>query len=399
MITGLEFSDTTLRFISLKRERGQWLPHAYEELPLPVACIQGGVVTDRARLAAFLRTLKKNYSFKEVRITLPASVIQVGSVAVDSIPGGASFENIKAVIKKNKNMEGDIVVDRNFIAHTKKGRVAHYTAAQTSVVEGYLKSFASAKIIVRAVLHPLQALSLSVVENQEKDSVVLVNRESRSTSLALVVRGVVIDTVSLDHGALFLNAAVEKGLHLNEGQARSLVQQKGFLSKDDMPQLFEILAMEGQQLAREIVQQVVGWGTSKHLEGVASPVEHIILSGEDVFIPGFADFLHSAVKLPVLIANPWTHCFSFDVLIPDILAPKAQSYAAAIGLALPGSMIGVLPHKYKKRLKRKKIWRNTRVLFVSFLFGAALGFGAAYALYYFDVRWATDSIVQLLHKI
>ncbi len=64
--TGVELSDTVLRFVKLKEHDRMVLPEHAGELPLPEGLLENGRVANKTKFIGFLKTARKRISLMQL---------------------------------------------------------------------------------------------------------------------------------------------------------------------------------------------------------------------------------------------------------------------------------------------------------------------------------------------
>jgi len=358
---GIEFSDTMLRFVSLKQERSLLVPFDYAHISIPEGCLRDGKVTDEKRFVTFLKKVRKTHGITAAYIALPQDALRLVSGLLDTAVGTPTTEALKQLLQtKTKLDPSTMTYEKSLVLHSKKGRFMQLLAASTTVTEQYLRCFIVSGITPMSFEHSLQSLVNAVIPKGQTQSALVVVVGEYNTQLCIVVNECVVDTLTLDEGAM-----------VTPGQYSTT-------------------------LVAAINQYYIDWHTNKTYSGVVDTIKTVYLSGTALLIPGYADYISAAVKLPVFATNTWTNCFSFEDIIPRLTFDHSIEYAVAVGLALGRGSLSVLPHKHKRHLKRKKYLRMTGVVLLSFAFGVLAGLLVATVLF---LARATPHYPVVLHKI
>ena len=131
-----------------------------------------------------------------------------------------------------------------------------------------------------------------------------------------------------------LPLAIQEKLRAMPGAER-MKRSKEAVPKAHHQEFKELVASSLAILADEISKYKLFWQDHKDEAGEGrETLAEVVLCGGAANVRGIAAILHTAVGLPVRIANPWVNVLSFDHDIPALPAGDALRYATAIGLAL-----------------------------------------------------------------
>lgn len=362
---GLEFSDTTLRFIRLKKQREFFVPVDFAEIPIPVGCLRDGSIVNSASFIKFLSEIKKKYSLTAAYIALPSNAIKIVSGLVDAVSRVDTISAIQTLLETKTALPiKDMISAKRLVLHTKKGRFVQLVAAKTTIVQDFLNCFTKAGITPLSFEYQAQAQTAAILSKEDTRPILMVRIDKHQTTLAIVIEGSVVDTSTLDEG----HASV--GVH-KPGE-RSLT------------------------LITAINNYYIQWHSNKEYKGVFDTVKTVYLTGEGAAEEGYADFMSATLKLPVVEGNTWANCFSFETMIPPLTRIESLRYATVVGLALGGGAMSVLPQTHKKHLKRKKLFKKFTMILVSFLLGVSVGLIVAIVLF---VTKLLPSITPIIHRI
>ena len=109
------------------------------------------------------------------------------------------------------------------------------------------------------------------------------------------------------------------------------------------------------------------------------------------------EYLAVGLKIPVQQGNVWVNCLSFDEHIPAMSQHEAVRFGAAIGTTLVAPhTVNLISDAHQRALRRKHVARRSGKIFLSFVFGVAVGVAIARLIAIPEVH---SKIVEVLHKI
>ncbi len=163
----------------------------------------------------------------------------------------------------------------------------------------------------------------------------VVDSGKHATRLAIIERGVVVFTATVDVGGDSLTAAIMKRFNVSREDAETMKDEKGFLMNPENMELVEALTATVSVLKEEI---------GKYLSYLESPssaekrkVARVIVCGGNANLQGFPEYLGSALGLPVTYADVWSGAFSLDTYVPDMPFRESLEFAVPVGLAKRGN--------------------------------------------------------------
>lgn len=331
---GLDFSDTKMRFIKLREKKSSLIASRFAEVPLPENCLVAGRVVDQTKLNNFLRDIAHKYKLKYVRFAIPESQVYPFSLSLDAGAKKDIHGAIELVIEDYiplKNSEA--VFDYRIISQNERSILVQVLAMAAAVAEQYLTAFAFAKLVPVSFELDSQSMARAILSPKDKGACIIADIGSLHTGIAILNKGLVSYTSTIDFGGKNIIDQVGKILEVDEKEALELIRHKGLTQIDKNQNLFLAISQSADQLIMEIKKRISYWQDRKESSG-ASLIEQIYICGGYSTILGLDDYLSAQLRLKTVLSNPWRNCLSFEKEIPTIAFDQAQSFATVIGLAL-----------------------------------------------------------------
>ena len=332
---GLDFSDATMRFISLKIDRYGLVPHHFAEVAIPEGCMKGGKIVDIERFTSFLKEVQKQHHLKYVRVSIPESQVYSFTLALD---GGAASDirgAIEVLIEDNIPLKAiETIFDYHILSADEKGVVVQVVAIAESVSTSYFDAFFSAGIIPVSFELEGQAIARAVLDPSDTGSCMIVDFGANRTGITIVTNRTAMVTATLDFGGKILTQMLSKELGLSLEDAETLKREHGLAMVGDHKDVFSVLANGISVLKDEINRRYLYWHEKKNQFSSFPAIDTIYLCGGHSNLSGLDEYLSSSLKLKVVQVDPWKNCFSVNEMIPDISREASMSYVTAVGLVL-----------------------------------------------------------------
>jgi type IV pilus assembly protein PilM len=332
---GLDFSDATMRFVSLEVHKEGLLPKRFAEMAIPEGCMKGGKIIDTEKFISFLKEAQTKYHLKYVRVSLPESQVYSFTLSIDKGSQGDIRGAIEVLIEDNIPLKAiETVFDYHILSSSDSGIVVQVVALAEAVSTNYFNAFFSADIIPVSFELEGQAITRAVLDPEDTGSCMIVDFGANRTGITIVTNRTAMVTATLDFGGKMLTQMLAKELNLPLDQAEALKREHGLAMVGDHKDVFSVLANGISVLKDEINRRYIYWHEKKNQFTSFPQIDTVYLCGGHSNLSGLDDYLSANLKLKVIQVNPWRNCFSLDDTIPDMPREASMSYVTAIGLAL-----------------------------------------------------------------
>lgn len=332
---GLDFSDATMRFVSLEITSKGLIPKHFAEMTIPEGAMKGGRITDSQKFVTFLKTIQKQYSLRYVHVSIPES--QVYSVTLSLDPGAIKDirSAIELVLEDNIPLKVlETVFDYHILSQGEKELMVQVVAMPEAVARAYYNAFTEAGIIPVSFELEGQAISRSVLAPEDNGSYMIVDFGANRTGITIVTNGTAMVTATLEFGGRMLTQTLAKELAISIEEAEKIKREHGLVGAGEQKNIFATLSSGMSVLKDEINRRYIYWQEKKNQLGAFPRIETIYLCGGHSNLRGLDEYLSSSLKLNVVQVNPWLNCFDLDEVVPSMNKEVSMSYVTAIGLAL-----------------------------------------------------------------
>ncbi|MFA6397595.1 MAG: pilus assembly protein PilM [Candidatus Paceibacterota bacterium] len=292
---GVDISDTSLKFIELKKEGN---PR------------HGGVKN----------IVLGKYGVKKI----PAGVIEMGEV-------------------KNKTELVNIL--KTFKKETKVNSIK-----TTILDDSILKAFKEAGIKITGTEKKSEAIKKCVLKEDDFSNYMVVDFGEMDSDIFIVNNKFIEFSTKSAIGGFFLTTMIKKKFGITFSDAEKIKMIHGLKNDEENRQLYTTL-IEGVSILRdELNRYFVSWhlvkDPARNAFGIADAgggkgrqnqkIEKIILCGGSANLIGLVDYLKTSLRIEVELANVWENVGNFNEHLPAISFKNSLTYATVIGLALEG---------------------------------------------------------------
>lgn len=346
---GLDISDSSLKFVQLRKKKQYYELHAFGEAILPEGAVEGGKVQKPNEISALLKKELKNYHKKGL-----------SRYVVASLPDEEVFlKSIRLPVIDKNEMENTIIVEaeRNLPIQADKAYISYKVlrlheqndhidvlvgGARREVVDSYAQILADAGLVPTIIEPEVMAISRSAIQQgkEPQKTVIITEIGANRTRLIAVSKKSVILTGSVNFSTQEASEAMGKALGLEPEKAAQLrwdpklVKDPKYGSKVEaaLSPIFERLA--------DAINSYMGFLEDylKEQGSTAHDVEKIVLSGGGARLPGIDKQLSVLLQKKVEQVNPWINVLPYPLKeTPQLSYEESVRYTTAIGLALKGA--------------------------------------------------------------
>ena len=336
---GLDIGVTSIKAVSLVREKNGFLLDASFMMPSPLRGILSVSPIDEHEMAEALKNVvaSAKITTKSVNIALPdnkvyTSVVEMPNLSNKELASALQWEAEQYIPVPL----ADINLVWSILKRDEKIRVL-MVGVQTSVVSKYQKIIEMAGLnIVSIETEILSAIRALVYNRDEKlrgnfPHTVIMNIGAENTSLAIIKEGLLIFNYSIPIGGSAINRALEADFGLSQSASEEYKKVYG-ISKEGVggkigsaiePILVSIL---------NDLKKALAFYAQKYKDNDA--IQQILLCGGTAKIPGIQLFFADKLGIETAISNPWQVLINQD--LPSVLLENTSDYTVAVGLAMRG---------------------------------------------------------------
>lgn len=355
-IAGLDISDRSIKYAqfveSLEAPRGadfKKRPIALrwgEEEIAEGAMTEGAVLHEEAVVDALRRLAERaGRAFRSsgMAVSLPE---EKSFLRIFQLPNVAAAEMAGAI---RWGIEGQIPLAAEDTAYGYEAiepldghpdhRDAVVTAFPKTIIASYVRAIKNAGLAPVALELESQAIVRAVAPDlRSREAHILIDMGRTRTSFILFVGGAIVLTTTVPVGGQKFEDDIAHALGVDAKEAARLKKEIGLARHAEEGNVTKALMPSLTIFAEELRRAIAYYqdhGT--HVHGGSPAVQKILLSGGDANLFGLDTYLASALRMPVVRADPFAAVRdTMAGAVPPIPRKQALAFTAAIGLALRG---------------------------------------------------------------
>jgi type IV pilus assembly protein PilM len=335
---GIDISDRTMKFVELSRTSDGLVPTRFGDRPLEEGIIADGKILDGKRLEAALTALRREFKFAFVRASLPEQQAYVFQIEAPLVKDEEQLiQTIEFKLEENIPLSpGEVILGYDVLGVKKSADNLDVTvtAYPRENAQRYIEALEGAGLMPLSLEIESQAIARSVISEGDTDTYLIVDFGETRTGIAIVSRGLLAFTSTVDVRGRDLTEAIMKGCDAEGSEVARIKNEVGIRrSSGEHQELSESLSRVVSSLTDELERHHTYWNTNAQKE-VHDRIKKVLLCGGNANLAGLSEYVASRLRVPTERANVWVNAFSFDRKVPSIPLEASLSYATAIGLAL-----------------------------------------------------------------
>ncbi|HEY1645611.1 MAG TPA: type IV pilus assembly protein PilM [Candidatus Saccharimonadales bacterium] len=331
---GLNIGTTAVRLVQLKGSGPNKSLVRYAYVPIDSKIAQSDAKADQQKLAEVIADLisKSQVSTKNVAVGIPAQRVFTTVVDIDRLPKNELAKSIKFQVdsliptpinesKFDWELLGDSPQDKTKVEIL-------LSSVTNAFVEKYLDMLESIGLNVIAFEPDTMALCRSLIAPGTLAPQVVINIDSKSTDLAIIMNDAPRLTRSIPTGNEAIIRTGAQNLNVDEKQAEQLIFKFG-LGKDKLEgQVHQAIIGTVDTIVNEIEKSIKFFSTRY----TDAKIDRIIVTGAASTLPEFPVYLANKFGLNVEIGNSWRNIV-YDPSRQNELMTVSNHFGVAAGLA------------------------------------------------------------------
>lgn len=331
---GLDIGTGQVRLVQLKGGPSKYSLTAFGSATIPHGLSQSDSKLDSQKLAKIITELVKSSGVdtKNVVSSIPGTSVYN---AVVKMPPMSQSELSKAIhYQAEQNIPTkieDVKYDWQVIKQDPdtKELVVMIIAGNKGKIARTMEMFGYADLEVQALETATVAIARSLA--MPTDPLVMVlDIGATTTEIAIVDKGILMQTRSFPLAGIAMTRAVSQTLGLETDQAEQFKQKFG-LSQDKLEgQVYKVI----EPVLKNILEEAIR-SAKFYQEQFGQSVGRVVLTGGTSRLPLVGEYIKSATGMEVVPGNPWANV-SFQTNYSDKLNEIGPEFATAVGLAMRG---------------------------------------------------------------
>lgn len=333
-----DISDFSYKFLSLKDSDDGIEVADFGEGEIPKGIIQNGEIKNNEKLLEILRDIIAKHNIKYVAISLPdeKGFVRFLKLSASIIKKEEIGDALSLQLEEHVPfVPSEAIFDYSLLREEKDHFDVVLRAIPRALVESYCSIFKEAGATPILIEQELSAITRAIVPDDSNELSMIIDWGKSRTSFALVDQGIVSFSSTISVGGSTLTDAIAKQLKITMLEAEQIKKTKAHVAFDAellrSDEIMQAIIPLITVLREETKKYIQYWQT--HSETSDGP-KKIFLTGGDVFIPGFAEYLSKEVEVPVFLANSWTNIRFPKKYLPELTWHDSVRFSCAIGLCL-----------------------------------------------------------------
>lgn len=334
---GLDIGATTIKIVSLSKERDSYLFNSSIIAPTPIKGMLSESPLDEEEMAQSIRKAVDDAGIvsDKVNVALPENqvytkVLEMPILSDNELRSAIYWEAEQyiPVPLENITLAWNILKKPQAPAVNEKMQVL-MVGAPTVLVNKYQRIISMAGLNINAMETEILSTARALVLGEAFPPTFIINIGAVSTSFAIITKGIMVFTYSMSIGGAAINRAIAVDLNLSSAQAEEYKKAYGFSDKT----LGGKIGKATEPILNSILQEVkksIAFHTQKYKN--EEPIKQILLSGGTAKLSGIDMFFANNSGIETAIANPWKNLASQE--IPKEILDNAPDYTIAVGLGM-----------------------------------------------------------------
>lgn len=203
-----------------------------------------------------------------------------------------------------------------------------FCSAKNDYIQKRLEMLESINLNVLAFEPDVLALIRAMATADLEQASMFIDIGFNDTDIVIVHKNQPRLITPLTTGIFHILKSIINVLRVDQVQGQQLLFQIGMQGGDSYKALTTSIMQTFDNLLAQI-RKSIGYFVSRYPE---SRLSQIVLCGDAVYVPGFAEFLHQQTNLPVVVGDAWQNVVCPPQILEE-LKPLSTNFTVATGLA------------------------------------------------------------------
>lgn len=336
---GLDISDRSLKFAEFEKTRDRIQLKRFGEEILEKGIIENGEIKKKESFISFLKKFRENYNLSYPVISLPEEKAYLSLITMPAMNREQIRESLSFQIEEYFPFTAaEVVLDFEILGINKN--INHLDVLTIvfpqKIIFDYADCFAKAGFQLLAMEPESLSLARVLIPQINKDNIMIVDFGRTRTTFSILTGLDLRFTSTIVLGGRDLEKKISSALNVDLFKAETIKKQYSLADFKNNKQIHEIIFPTLSALKDEIQKLFAYWlDHFSHIHQNINPeIKQVVLSGGEISVAGFPEYLARELHVPAVIGNPWINIVNFEEYIPSMLKKESAIYAIALGLAL-----------------------------------------------------------------
>jgi type IV pilus assembly protein PilM len=299
------------------------------------AAIENGEIVQpelvaKAMLDMFKNGLVGDITTRRVAMALPAYRTFTRAISLSSLKPQELADAVQLEAEQYIPMPlEDLYLDYSIIRSDKETTEVFAVAVPRKIVDTYLnlaRILGLEAVLVETTLGGCSRLF--ALDKQSAGASVIIDFGSQSSDISIFDKNILVTGTVQGGGAVFTSSIKDK-LGVTQAEANIIKNKYGLSLSKKQKEIREALKPTLDQIVKEI-RRMIRYYDERY--GADKPVAQVITLGGGANMPGLAEYMTEALRLPVRHSEPWQYLEHGRMQLPS--SADKPMYATAAGLAL-----------------------------------------------------------------
>jgi type IV pilus assembly protein PilM len=334
-VFGLDIGFSSLKVMQVDISGKKHLVRGYGVTSFDHASVADGVIVDPEAIARvtydlFDKNLIGDITTRRVALAIPAARTFNRTVQLPKL----SKKDLSAAVKLEAEQYiplplDDLYLDYDIISQTEAGTELLLVAAPRRIVDSYMTLARLLGLDVVNIETTIGSGSRLFVQAETSEvPTVLIDFGSISSDITIYDKTLIVTGTVPGGGDSFTNLISDK-LKVTRQEAHIIKTKYGLGLSKKQQEITDGLSPLLEQILKEVKRMIRYY---EERSGTERKIGQVVTMGGGANMPGLADYMTNALRLPVRMCDPWQR-LQFDGLQPPNTAEKAM-YVTVAGLAM-----------------------------------------------------------------
>ncbi len=337
-VYAFDISDFSYKFLLLKDYSDGVRVDKFGEGEIPPGVIQNGEVQDKEKLTQILSEIITKHNIKYVAISLPdeKGFIRFLKLPTKTIKRNEIGKVLGLQLEEHVPLPpNEVVFDYSLLREEKDHFDVVLRAMPLALLETYCLIFKKAGALPVLIDQEMGAVVHAVVPDDFVELGILMDWGKSRTSFAIFNQRIVNFSATVAVGGVTLTNTIAKQLKISFSDAEQFKKTKARVAFDSdvlrSGEIMQAIIPLVTVLREEAEKYIQYWQT--HSETSSRPLK-MFLTGGDVFISGFVEYLSRELNMPVSLGDSWANVSFPQKYIPELTKHESLRFSCAAGLCL-----------------------------------------------------------------
>jgi type IV pilus assembly protein PilM len=344
---GLDISDSSIKFVQLKKKREKISIQSYGKVDLPDGLIRDGEIKDEKTLVSLIKAALQSPIYGEITFNEAVSCLPNSKTFIKLIEIETGTNHLNDVIfsEMEKYIPSDLsrfYLDWQIIEKTKNLEKVLIGASPINIAEQYTSAMKSAQLTPIALeLEPVSICRSLLAEEGvsfgkgQGNNYLIMNIASKYGSITAYSKNTILFDISFPSSGEKMTKSIANTLDINLEQAERAKIICGLDSEIGNGAIKIALSDDIEAIKNRLIDAINFYQNNHSERGL---IKNIILTGGGAFMSGLKEYINRETSIETIIGNPLAHISQLDrdKESQTLLGPD---YSTAIGLSLRGVFI------------------------------------------------------------